>query len=67
MRSHVILLLECLVSFGIPLGWAVRELFILRRRPPRDPGHAAPPLPLPPSLFPEPPPSRVRSRVLEDA
>ncbi len=71
MSPKLAIFLECVLSFGLPLGWALRELYLLRRRRPPDDRFWLPePRPLPPDFFGAPPPAPSqarRERVLEDA
>jgi hypothetical protein len=60
-------LLEGTLTFILPLGFALRELYLLNRPQPPERRDPAPvPTPVPPSLDAAPAP-RPRVRVLEDA
>ena len=74
MSPETFVLLSGMLTFGVPLAWAVWELLQLRRlrdedggrgrgpdRPPSPPGTK----PLPDCLIPRPAPARPR--ILEDA
>ena len=69
MRPSSMIVAESLLSFAVPLAWALRELWLLRRR---SDGRDDPPIVLP-DLPPPPPvdaaplelPARPRERVRE--
>jgi len=79
MQAGTQFLLSGLLTFGVPLAVAVRELIVLRRPDrgawPGDEPKPQAPQPLPPSapkrlpecLIPNLPPVTARGRVLEDA
>lgn len=75
MTSSTFVLLSGVLSYGIPMALAVRELLMLSKgprggdEPPPEEPRPAPPRPLPACLLPPPAPVSAppRVRVLEDA
>jgi hypothetical protein len=77
MQAATQVFLSGALTFGVPLAWAVHELFVLRRSsggfggrdepPPPEPPKLKPDRPkqLPECLIPKLPPAAVRSRVRE--
>lgn len=75
MTSSTFVLLSGILTFGVPLALAVRELLLLTaplrggEEPPPEERFVTPPKPLPACLLPLPTPARLplQVRVLEDA
>lgn len=73
MTPLTFVLLSGALTFGVPLAFAVRELFLLLQathggdEPPPEERFPAAPKPLPACLLPVPLPDPLRIRTLEDA